>query len=495
MFRLFYIFYLLSKYSLILLLSKYGLRKTRKPKLIRQFFEEASGTFIKFGQMLALRVDIVSREYSLELLGLFDNVKPFSYKEVEETFLDELGATPDKIFKVFSRESFASASFGQVHGAKLRSNKTVIVKILRPGIEIKAHIDFLIIDLLAAIADLFVKIEALSWKEFAAEFKEWTKKEFDYRIEAENGERLYRNHINNENIFIPKIFHELTTKKILVEEYVDGLQLNHILTGLKDGRLDDQQLKKMGIDLKKVARTLIWELQKQFFFHEFYHADPHPGNIILLRNGKIALIDFGIVGGEPLPNKKYFVKWAKATGDFDFKKASYWAAHFAGDELKIMARSALPATAGEKAVDGLIGLLADHFSDIAREIVTENLSNLTTLKKDYITLLMQITKTAKQYRVKLPKEFVVFGRSLAIFGLLAKHLDPDFRLTEEMKNFFQVYSEEEITKNDQPPLNKRINREVAIEAFGNWLTYIYEVDQPVYNIVKKYLSQYNILDQ
>ena len=100
MFRLFYIFYLLSKYGLILMLSKWGFKRVRKPKLMRNFFEEAGGTFIKFGQMLALRVDIVSREYSIELLGLFDNIKPFPYKEVERTFLEELGAAPDKIFKI-----------------------------------------------------------------------------------------------------------------------------------------------------------------------------------------------------------------------------------------------------------------------------------------------------------------------------------------------------------------------------------------------------------
>ena len=90
---------------------------------------------------------------------------------------------------------------------------------------------------------------------------------------------------------------------------------------------------------------------------------------------------------------------------------------------------------------------------------------------------------------------MIFGRSLAIFGLLAKHLDPDFKLTDEMKNFFQVYSEQKITEHDLPPLNKRINREVAIESLGNWLAYIYEVDQPVYNIVKDYLARYNVLDQ
>lgn len=495
MFRFFYIFYLLSKYGLILVLSKYGFKKIEKPKFIRKFFEEASGTFIKFGQLLALRVDIISKEYSIELLGLFDSVKPFPYKEGERIFLNELGATPDKIFKVFDKEPFASASFGQVYGAKLNDGKPVIVKILRPGIETKAQIDFLIIALLAAIADLFFKIEALSWKEVASEFKEWTKHEFDYRIEAENGERFYKNNLGNQNLVIPKIYHELTTKKILVEEYVDGIQLNQLLTRLKDGRLDDQKIKEMGIDLKKVAKTLIWELQKQFFLHEFYHADPHPGNIILLKNGQIALIDFGIVGGEPLPNKSYFVKWAKATGDMNFKEAAFWAAHFAGDELKTMIRSALPATVGEKAIDKLVRLLADHFSDTAQAIVTESLDDLKTMKRDYMTLLVQITKTAKHYKVKLPKEFVVFYRSLAVFGLVAKHMDPDFLLTVEMKRFFQVYPEEKITENDQPPIIRRINREVALERLGNWISYLYEIDPSLYRLVNGYLSQYNLFDK
>lgn len=495
MFRFFYIFYLLSKYGLILILSKYGFKKIEKPKLIREFFEQASGAFIKFGQLLALRVDIVSKEYSIELLGLFDSVKHFPYKEVEGTFLNELGATPDKIFKVFEKEPFASASFGQVHGARLKDGKTVIVKILRPGIESKAQVDFLIIDLSAAIADLFFKIEALSWKEVADEFKEWTKQEFDYRIEAANGERFYKNNVGNENLVIPKIYHELTTKKILVEDYIEGLHLNRILKRLKDGRLDDKQLKEMGVDLKKAARILIWELQKQFFFHEFYHADPHPGNIILLKNGKVALIDFGIVGGEPLPNKSYFVKWAKATGDMNFKEAAFYAAHFAGDEMKTMIRSALPATVGEKAIDELIRLLADRFSDTAQAIVTESLDGLKTMKKDYMTVLMQITKTAKQYKVKLPKEFVVFYRSLAVFGLVAKHMDPDFLLTVEMKRFFQVYPEEKITENDQLPIIRRINREVALERLGNWISYLYEIDPPLYRLVNNYLSKYNLFDK
>ena len=135
MFRFLFIISLLTKYFFIYLLLRFGLYKKSKKKILRNFFEEAGGSFIKFGQLLALRVDVLPKEYSLEMIGLFDNVKPFPYEDVERTFLQELGATPQKIFKDFQKVPFASASFGQVHGAKLENDHIVAVKVLRPGIE------------------------------------------------------------------------------------------------------------------------------------------------------------------------------------------------------------------------------------------------------------------------------------------------------------------------------------------------------------------------
>lgn len=149
MLRFFYIIGILTKYLSIYLLLKFGLYKKPKEKILRNFFEEAGGAFIKFGQLLALRVDVLPKEYALEMIGLFDNVKPFPYQDVENIFLQELGVTPQKIFKDFQKKPFASASFGQVHGAKLENDHIVAVKVLRPGIEDKVIADFLLIDILA----------------------------------------------------------------------------------------------------------------------------------------------------------------------------------------------------------------------------------------------------------------------------------------------------------------------------------------------------------
>ena len=159
-------------------------------KTIKRFFEEAGGSFIKFGQLLALRVDILPKQYSLEMFDLLDNVKPFSYDDVKEVFLSDLGAVPEKIFKDFQKEPFASGSFGQVHAAKLEDDTIVAVKIMRPEIDETVKADFLIVNIAAFFGDMFFKISGFNWKEFAEEFKRWTLLELDYQTEAENADRL-----------------------------------------------------------------------------------------------------------------------------------------------------------------------------------------------------------------------------------------------------------------------------------------------------------------
>ncbi|HVZ59015.1 MAG TPA: AarF/UbiB family protein, partial [Patescibacteria group bacterium] len=145
MLRFIHISGIILKYAFLTLLLKLHLVRTPPNKLIKGFFEEAGGSFIKFGQLLALRVDILPKEYSLDMFDLLDNVKPFSYDDVKEIFLDDLGAVPERIFKDFQKEPFASGSFGQVHAAKLEDDTIVAVKIMRPGIDEMVQADFLVV--------------------------------------------------------------------------------------------------------------------------------------------------------------------------------------------------------------------------------------------------------------------------------------------------------------------------------------------------------------
>lgn len=494
MLRIIYIFFILLKYSLINLFSKLGFRTYSKPVLLRKFFEDAGGAFIKFGQLLSLRVDILPVEYASEMMNLFDNVKPFAYKEVERIFKHELGSTPNEIFYYFEKEPFASASFGQVHGAKLNKNQTVVVKVMRPEIENKVAADFLIIDILAFFGDLFYKIPALPWKEFASEFKKWTKQELDYRIEADKAEEMFINYMGNPFVVIPKIYTQLSTRMILVEDYIKGYPLSRVLLGLKEGKLDYNKLLKLGVDIKKTPRTLTRELLRQFLFDGIFHADPHPGNILLLPNDKIALIDFGIIGNSIVYNKGSFVKWMKLWANMEFEEATLHFTNFVGDDLRAMIGSALPASVPQDRIDSFMKLLADHFSKSVRRIVEGNRKNLEVMKKDYTVVFLEILNAARRYRIKLPKEMVIFIRTLTIVGFLAKELDYEFKLADETKKFFEIYPENTILKDwDQFSPYKRINHERAIESLNGWLSYLIEVDPDLYKIVRNHVKQYNIV--
>lgn len=493
MFRIIYIVCLLTKYYCLYLFSKIHKTSTSPQIFLRRFFEDAGGAFIKFGQMLSLRVDVLPNEYMLELMNLFDNVKPFSYKQVEEIFQRELGTKPDKIFYDFQKEPFASASFGQVHAAKLTKDHIVIAKVMRPGIEDKVTVDFLLIDLLAFFGDFFFKIDALPWKEFASEFKKWTNEELDYRIELEHAERMGKNLAGNPMIVVPKVYSHFSTRRILVEDYIEGFLLSRVLHGLKDGRLDAEKLLKLGIDIKKTPRILLREILRQFLFDGIYHADPHPGNILLLQNNKIALIDFGIVANSIVYNKKSFVKWLKAGENMDYEKAALHFMDFVSGDLKTMIGSAFPANVHREKVDEFMHLLATHFSKSVERIVEGNRKNLEVMKKDYAVVFLEILNSARKFRIKLPKEMVSFIRTLSIMGFLAKELDYEFKMADEVKRFFEIYPEDVILKGEQfITLYRRISHERAVENLNGWLSYLVEVDLELYELVSDQFKKYTI---
>lgn len=496
MLRIFYILFLLFKYYFLYLLSKRNLYKTPTHVLMKKLFEEASGSFVKFGQLLSLRVDVLPREYALEMLNLFDNVPPFPYRQVEEVFLQELGATPQKIFKDFQKEPFACASFGQVHAAKLENDHIVVVKVMRPGLEYKVAADFFLIDIFAFIGDLFFKIDALPWKEFAEEFKKWTKEELDYHTEAEHLQTIYRNTLSRKYIVIPKIYPHLSTKRILVEDYIEGIQLSKVLQGLKDGRLNEDKLLKLGINIKQIPKLLTSEILRQFFIDGMFHADPHPGNILLLKEDKIAFIDFGIVGKSVVYNKRSFVESIKGYADMDFKRAVYNSTHFMGEDLKCIIASALPASISEKSVNEFMESLANHFSETVEGIVRGNVKNLEIMKTDYTVVGFQIMKAAKRYKIKMPKESVLLIRTLSIIGFLAKELDYGYRLTEETKEFFRKFPEDTWLKDSDSYLPyKRMSHERAIEQLNSWLAYLVEIDPSLYKLVNQYIKKYNLIDK
>ncbi|OGK12255.1 hypothetical protein A2859_01965 [Candidatus Roizmanbacteria bacterium RIFCSPHIGHO2_01_FULL_37_16b] len=501
MFRLIHLLFLISKYYTSYFLSKIGLSKYPNHKLIKKFFEEAGGAFVKFGQILALRVDVLTKNFSLELFDLFDNYKPFPFPEVKRIFKEELGVFPEKIFKYFEKEPFASASFAQVHGAKLKNGQTVVVKIQRPGVMEKIAVDFFIIDILSIIADFFFKIEALPWREFAKEFKIWTKKELDYQLEAENMDKIYNNLILNNitEVVIPKIYHRISTKKILVQDYIDGIPLSRALKEIRKGNLDADKLKNMGVDIKKTPVTMSLEILREYFIDGFFHADPHPGNVLLLKNGKIGLIDFGIVG-ESAPRRQAFMKFLLAGAKSKYEKSqkvyeefAYRAFQFSGEKIEQIISSVFPASLDQSKIEEFMKILIIHFLEYYKQVESQITKDLEIMKADYAAILLQMLKFVARYQIKLPKQMVVFIRALSIIGFLAKEMDIKFNASYIVIKFFQKYPENKLPKIDTSVTPyKRMNREEALDRLNNWLAYLVEIDPKLYQLVNKYISKYNI---
>ncbi|MBN1645631.1 AarF/ABC1/UbiB kinase family protein [Candidatus Woesearchaeota archaeon] len=275
-----------GKYGLVHYLEHMHLKKptaitTRKetdPVLLRKMLEELGGTFVKLGQLLSLRPDLIPKEYCAELSKLQDKVKPFAKKQAQEIIQKELGPA-GKVVEL--EELVASASIGQVYVAHIKGKK-VAVKVQRPGIKKDMEADMEILYFLAKRMKSRMQSSIVDPVGIFNEFKLYTDKELDYVNEAKNIEQFYANHIHTP-IIVPHVLWPFTTSKVLTMQYIEGKKLSEV------GRLTVRHK-------KEIAQVIASMMFKQIFIDGLFHADPHPGNILLESRGKIALLDYGIVG-------------------------------------------------------------------------------------------------------------------------------------------------------------------------------------------------------
>lgn len=266
------------------------------PERLRVMLEDIGGTFIKFGQMLALQPDIISLEYCDALFSLLDRVTPFPYEEVERIFVEELGAPPSEFFDSFEQRPLATASVGQVHVARLGGRK-VAVKVQRPNVEADFAGD---IRLMSATIRLIkrLRLRPLYWMlEPTGEFLAWTREELDYRFEARYMERLRRNAHDNPHERIPEVLPRFTTRRTLVAEFLEGETLLAYLRDSEkgDGRVSER-LRTTGFVPDRTARHIIDNFLGDVFRHGMFHADLHPANLMILPGNIVGYIDFGITG-------------------------------------------------------------------------------------------------------------------------------------------------------------------------------------------------------
>src|SRR6266852_1644033 len=260
---------------------------TARGRHLREMLDELGPTFVKFGQLLSTRPDVVPPDIIAELRGLQDDVRPFPFEQAERVIEEDLGLSVDKLFLDFEDRPVAAASIGQVHRATLPNGRQVAVKVQRPGAPRQIEADLTLLYQAARLVK--ERVHALDFIDARAlidEFAREIRQELDYRLEARNAQTFHRNFAADPHVHVPKVYWQYTRARVLTLEWLDGTHVR------------DVDVTPLTLDERRDLAYLIAETWMTMIFrHGFFHGDPHPANILVLEEaGSIGLVDFGAVG-------------------------------------------------------------------------------------------------------------------------------------------------------------------------------------------------------
>ncbi len=378
---------------------------------IRQILGELGPVFIKIGQFAGTRPDIVPEPIIKELEKLQDKAPLVRFEDIRLVIEKELGAPIKKLFSEFDPAPLAAASIGQVHYAILHSGEPVVVKVQRLNITNVVQTDLEIIkDILTLIGRRFPKVQDYQLPNILREFSGWLEKELDYRIEGNNAERIAGGIKKNPQVIIPHIYWDFTTRRVLTMAYINGVKLN-----------DRKKIATLN-DRKKIAVNLSKALFLQILRGGCFHGDPHPGNIFVLSGGKIAFVDFGIVGNLNREMKSRFLNIICA---------------LTRRNPKHLAKALLELGAGPQ--------------NIAQERLQEDLDrtvkkhlNVPVSQLSFPELVNDLWQLAFRHRIEIPADFILLGKSLLTLEGLIYELDPSLSVAELVKQFRCLYLKERL---------------------------------------------------
>ena len=355
--------------------------------------EELGPTFVKLGQLLSTRPDLLPDEYIRELTRLQDQVAPFPSAAARRRIETALGSPLSDLFAEFSDEPLASGSIAQAHMARLKTGEEVVVKVKRPGIEREIHAD---LDLLRLAAEAAERVEELQFfrpKMLVEEFARTLERELDFVTEASYTAKFGRMFAEWEDVRVPGVIWTHTTTSVLTLEKIKGVGI---------GRREE--LERMGIDFLKLGRTLADVFMHQYFAEGLFHADPHPGNLLIDEKGTIGILDFGMVGhiDEDMRGLLGTGLIALVRGELDIV-------------VDVFAEmGALPEDVDHQALKSDLVEILDKYYGIP--------IGLIDLQKAFADVM----RVARENRVIFPRDAVLLGKSFVMISALARQLDPDF---------------------------------------------------------------------
>ncbi len=367
---------------------------------VRMALEELGPTYIKFAQVLSNRPDVLPEGLIKEFVKLQSDVPPIPFSTVKSTIERELGKSVDELFEYLLEKPLGSASIGQVHRGRLRSGEEIIIKVQRPRVRPTVETDIAILKEIAIRAENYLERNGISAAMDILETLEKTmQRELDYRNEARNIRQFRERYAAEAGFYVPKAYPELSTERVLVQEFADGCRIT-----------DQQQMQRWGLKPPEIALKGLHIYLSQIFEHGLFHADPHPGNIILREDGVICLIDFGMVGRMSDSDRYVF------SGIF---------IGMAQESPRKMAANLVRLTSEHEVRDRQqleqdLGHLIEDFAGM--DIAEGNIGELA----------LRLQKVIYDYRMKMPGSVFLVLRALAILEGIGKQLHPHLNAYAEV---------------------------------------------------------------
>lgn len=370
---------------------------------------ELGGLLIKLGQFLSSRVDILPRAAIDELAGLQDEVRPADFAGIRAVISEEFGRDAEEVFPQLEAQAVASASLGQVHRAVLPDGQTVAVKVMRPGIERLVRIDLRAVGWAVGVLKRFTDWECfIDLDAIFQEFEETIWNELDYELEGRNAERIRANFQHDSRVVVPRIVWEYTTRRVLTMEFVHAIKIT-----------DYQEMDARGIDRSAIARKLLQVYVRQVLVDGFFHADPHPGNLFVTFDGRVAMVDFGMVGSIDADLKQQLVEMAVALVKRDYPRV-----------IALLQRMGfLRVDADTEVVGRAVAALVEETLGTGQGLGE---ADLMRLLEDLETLLYE-------QPFQLPARFTFLGRALGTLYGICVGLDPNFNFLDEARPFLAEF--------------------------------------------------------
>src|SRR5437016_7375460 len=398
--------------------------QTARGRHLRDMLDELGPTFVKFGQLLSTRPDVVPPDIISELRGLQDDVRPFPFADVERTMTEELGQPIERMFTEFEETPLAAASIGQVHRATLPNGRRVVVKVQRPNAPRQIEADVALLYQAAKLAKERIRaLDFIDTNEIVDEFARSIRQELDYRLEARNAEGFHKNFAGHPHVSVPRVYWSYTRARVLTLEYLEGVQL-------ADLELDAWPLEQR----RRLAYLVSEAWMTMIFRHGFFHGDPHPANILVLSPERIGLVDFGLAG---------------RLTDRDLSKITRLFIDAVNENVDALPKRLAelgvryPREREQEFVTELHAIYARYYGASLREI-------------DPMQVIREAFALIYRMNLRLPTRYVLLDKAIATVGSVGVDLYPDFNVFEVARPYARSLMLERFTPER---VLRRANRE------------------------------------